>query len=82
MDNFRIMTVETVPGLWRGRDAIFRGPEIDLKTVEQIDSAGIAFLIQWSKSLAPRRLRLKNVPEAAIKLIDTFALRQLFEIQT
>ncbi|MDO5351905.1 MAG: STAS domain-containing protein [Succinatimonas sp.] len=81
MEDILKMTYESVPALWERRSEMFKNTEIDLSTVTSIDSAGIAFLVQWSKALEGRKLKIKNPPLAATNLIATFALASLFEIE-
>ncbi len=81
MINFEIMSAATVPQLWLERHEIFQNNFIDMTCVKEIDSAGIAFLIQWSKSLKDRKLCLKHPPQAALRLIATFSLQPIFEIE-
>mgnify|MGYP002110304062 FL=1 len=81
MEKLSEMTYESVPALWSLRAEIFKNQEIDLSAVKSIDSAGIAFLVQWSKALKGQKLKLKNPPLAATNLIATFALAPLFEIE-
>ncbi len=81
MEKITSMTYESVPALWENRNDIFKDSEIDLSSIKAIDSAGIAFLVQWSKSLNGRKLKLINPPIAADNLIATFALKPLFDIE-
>lgn len=81
MEDILKMTYESIPALWERRSEMFKNTEIDLSTVTSIDSAGIAFLVQWSKALEGRKLKIKNPPLAATNLIVTFALASLFEIE-
>lgn len=81
MINFETMSAETVPQLWLKRQEIFQNSFIDMTSVKEIDSAGIAFLIQWSKSLKDKKLCLKYPPQAALRLIATFGLQPIFEIE-
>ena len=60
MEDILKMTYESVPALWERRSEMFKNTEIDLSTVTSIDSAGIAFLVQWSKALEGRKLKIKN----------------------
>ena len=81
MEDITSMTYESVPELWDRRGEIFKNTEIDLSSGRNIDSAGIAFLVQWSKALNGRKLKIKNPPLAATNLIATFVLASLFEIE-
>ncbi len=74
------LTVKTVPALWQQRRELFKDDCTDLRGVDEIDSAGVAFLVQWAKAQPLGRLSLYNVPENALKLIKTFKLDPLFEL--
>ena len=80
MEKITHLTVETVPRLWSCRVDIFRNSQVDLAGVEDIDSAGIAFLIKWSKSLPDGKLKLLHVPEDIMSLLETYHIKELFEI--
>ena len=60
MEKLSEMTYESVPALWSLRAEIFKNQEIDLSAVKSIDSAGIAFLVQWSKALKGQKLKQKS----------------------
>lgn len=75
------MTVKTVPELWEQRSRLFAEGIVSLSGVSAVDSAGIAFLVQWAKARPGRRLILKGAPENALRLIETFKLQELFELQ-
>lgn len=75
------LTVKTVPALWEKRAEIFKDNSVDLGQVSEIDSAGVAFLVQWAKAQPERRLTLKGAPDNALRLIKTFKLSKLFELQ-
>lgn len=74
------LTVRTVPQLWEQRTEIFAISVADLSQLKEIDSAGIAFLVQWAKARTPQRLQLRAVPERARRLIQTFKVEPLFEL--
>lgn len=76
--HFDKLTVESVPGLWKQRSAIFSGEGADLKGAE-VDSAGIAFLVRWAKSLDGRKLKLAGCSADVLKLISVFELKPLFD---
>ncbi len=75
------MTVKTVPDLWEQRSRLFVQDAVSLSKVSAIDSAGIAFLVQWAKARPGRRLVLQGTPESALRLIETFKLQELFALQ-
>ena len=80
MNHYQELSFQTVPALWKQRSGIFKSNEIDLLDT-RIDSAGIAFLVQWSKALNGQKLKIKNAPDNAINLIKTYRLTELFEIE-
>lgn len=78
MRYFDKLTVLTVPELWKKRSEIFNDTVADLNGSE-VDSAGIAFLVRWSKSLGKNKLVLKGCGEDVLKLISIFELKPLFD---
>jgi len=56
--------------------------EIDLGQVEQIDSAGVAFLAQLATSPRPSApLRFVNVPSQARRLVTLYGLDEVLPFQ-
>ena len=80
MNHYPELSFQTVSALWKQRSDIFKSNEIDLLDT-RIDSAGIAFLVQWSKALNGQKLKIKNAPDNAINLIKTYRLTELFETE-
>ena len=80
MNHYPELSSQTVPALWKQRSDIFKSNEIDLLDTRS-DSAGIAFLVQWSKALNGQKLKIKNAPDNAINLIKTYRLPELFETE-
>ncbi len=78
--NLENLTVRTVPTLWEQRQTLFAQSSADLSALQAIDSAGIAFLVQWAKAQPASKLRLTAPPERALRLIRTFKLEPLFEL--
>ena len=78
---FKALNVNTVPKLWEKRFEIFKESKVDLKDLEDVDSAGVAFLVQWAKATPEHKLTLINATPRLLKLISTFRLEELFEIQ-
>ncbi|MDD7021404.1 MAG: STAS domain-containing protein [Aeromonadales bacterium] len=76
--HFDKLTVDTVPELWKQRSGIFSGDGADLSGAE-IDSAGVAFLVRWAKSLHGGKLKLAGCSPDLLKLISIFELKPLFE---
>lgn len=58
-------------------------PVLDISAVTRIDSAGLAFLIDWGKKnlAAGQKITLSGTSEQARQLIDTMKLDALFEQQ-
>lgn len=77
---FEILDSNSVPSLWDRREEIFKGTSVDLKETREIDSAGIAFLVQWAKALPQGRLEVLNAPDNAVRLIATFKLQPLLQV--
>lgn len=75
------MTAVEVPVLWEQRSQIFTQSQLDLSQTEAVDSAGIAFLVQWAKSLPQKQLTLLHAPANVQALIKTFRLEPLFVLQ-
>ncbi|MCR5084471.1 MAG: STAS domain-containing protein [Succinivibrionaceae bacterium] len=78
------LTASTVPGLWARRESLFAETSLDLGGLEAIDSAGVAFLVHWTKAIKARdpdaTLTLEHVPGQAMRLINTFRLNRFFEL--
>ena len=67
------LTFSTVPALfdaWAGSDAV--SDKIDLQKVNAVDSAGLAFLLEWSAKLRAqgKQLAVVNAPEGLKDLAD------------
>lgn len=77
VDLTRITAVE-VPMLWEQRTQLFGQNELDLAKTEAVDSAGIAFLVQWAKAQPQKQLKLSHVSTSVKALIKTFRLEPLF----
>lgn len=69
----------SVERLWKERKSFFADGVADLSSVDKIDSAGISFLVLWSKE-HEYRLKVINPPAEAINLIRLFKVSELFEI--
>ena len=78
---FKALNVNTVPELWEKRFEIFKESNVDLKNLEDVDSAGVAFLVQWAKATPRHKLILTHATPRLLKLISTFRLEEIFEIQ-
>ncbi len=64
---------DTVPAIWEQSRLVLDGaesPEIDLSQVTNVDSAGLALLIEWMRWARSRRKRLNlvHVPDKLMAL--------------
>ncbi len=75
------LTHVEVAELWKRRDQIFSLAEAELKDNQAIDSAGIAFLVQWAKSKPEHKLVVRHASDTVRALIKTFRLESLFDMQ-
>lgn len=81
MNSFTELTKESVPALWERRSEIFAKDSVCLANVT-VDSAGVAFLVRWSKSLGKgRKLILKDASADVVRLINVFKISQLFSME-
>ena len=78
-----VIDARQVSELWRRRDELFAHNELDLSEVSHVDSAGLAFLVKWAKSLQQlgERLRLNGASSRLGKLIELYAVEPLFDLQ-
>lgn len=81
MNVLQKLTVKTVPRLWKEREELFMSDSVMFAQDASVDSAGIAFLVQWAKNQKNNKLIIKNAPENALQLIKTFRLQDLFDVQ-
>lgn len=77
LDLTRLTHVE-VAALWPQRERIFAHNEVDLAQNQVVDSAGIAFLVQWAKHTQENKLTLHHASHNVRSLITTFHLEPLF----
>ena len=75
------MTAVEVPVLWEQRSQIFTQSQLDLSQTEAVDSAGIALLVQWAKSLPQKQLMPLHAPANLQALIKKFRFEPLFVLQ-
>lgn len=79
-----IVDHQTIPGLIANfPQTESESPVLDISAVTRIDSAGLAFLIDWGKKHLPagQKITLSGASEQARQLIDTMKLDALFEQQ-
>ena len=76
-----VLDAEQVATLWQQRAALFAHEELELESVSQVDSAGLAFLVKWAKfrQQAGGKLRLHGVTPR--KLVELYAVEPLFDLQ-
>ncbi len=76
---FAELTKDSVPKLWEQRNRLFKEKEVSLSRVN-IDSAGLAFLVCWSKQLGnEKKLILRNASDDVKRLINIFNLSNYFK---
>ena len=81
MSSFTELTKGSVPALWEKRRELFASDSVSLANVT-VDSAGIAFLVRWSKSLGEgKKLTLKDASLDVKRLINVFKISQLFSME-
>lgn len=69
---------------WPAREQMFAAADLYLDEVKLVDSAGLAFLVQWAKARlnSGGRLRLVNVPSQLQRLITIYGVGPLFDCDT
>lgn len=80
-----IIDHQSIPGLMNNLPSLKKPkPVIDLTEVSKIDSAGLAFLIDWGNTHLANgdKMQLKGVSEQAKQLIGILELGSVFEIQS
>lgn len=75
------LTHVEVSELWDKRSEIFQQDQVDLQGIKQVDSAGVAFLVQWAKSRPEHKLTIVHSTHNTRSLIRTFRLAPLFELK-
>ena len=78
-----VLDAEQVATLWQQRAALFAHEELELESVSQVDSAGLAFLVKWAKfrQQAGGKLRLHGVTPRLSMLVELYAVEPLFDLQ-
>ena len=76
------LTKAELPGYWAKRQQYFGATDADLSQVTQMDSVGLAFLVQWSQALAEtgKTLELRSPPAAFHSLAHLYGVSQLFAL--
>ncbi|MBR9859022.1 MAG: STAS domain-containing protein [Gammaproteobacteria bacterium] len=78
----RELTRDMLPAYWAERNTLFGAERADLSKLKQIDSVGLAFLVQWSQALAAgnKALTLISPPTSFYPLADLYGVGSLFEL--
>ena len=69
MNVLQKLTVKTVPKLWKEREELFMSDSVMFAQDASVDSAGIAFLVQWAKHQSTISLLLKMHPKTPCSLL-------------
>ncbi len=78
----RALTRDNLPAYWAERSTLFGAGQVDLSALSQLDSVGLAFLVQWSQALAAdnQSLTLISPPASFYPLADLYGVSSLFEL--
>ncbi|MFD1006921.1 MULTISPECIES: STAS domain-containing protein [Oceanisphaera] len=78
----RELTRTHLPAYWSERQLLFTNRQADLSELSEIDSIGLAFLVQWSQALAveQRPLGLLAPPASFYPLADLYGVSSFFEL--
>lgn len=78
----RELTRAHLPAYWAERQSLFTNRQADLSELSEIDSIGLAFLVQWSQALAAeqRPLGLLTPPASFYPLADLYGVSSFFEL--
>ncbi|WP_417618612.1 STAS domain-containing protein [Oceanisphaera sp.] len=78
----RELTRAQLSAYWAERQTLFASREADLSGLKEIDSIGLAFLVQWSQSLTAeqRPLALLTPPASFYPLADLYGVSSFFEL--
>lgn len=74
------LTRDQLASYWAQREQLFTHNRVDLSGLREIDSIGLAFLVQWSQSLAAdaRPLTLYTPPASFYPLADLYGVGEFF----
>jgi Predicted NTP binding protein (contains STAS domain) len=82
-----VLSFDTVPALWKQARSLFNKNEspslcIDLGGVTRCDSAGLALLIEWTRSArrARKAIVFMNVPEQMLSLARVSSLEDILPL--
>jgi anti-anti-sigma factor len=79
------LNLSTVPALAsQGMERLREGanPVVDLAATTDVDSSGVALILEWTRECARlgRPLRVVNAPEAVAKLADLYGVSNLLPL--
>lgn len=71
-----------VTQLWPGREELFRQNELDVSSVNKIDSAGVAFLVKWAQACQAtnQHLLVQGASPELVQLISLYGVSALFDL--
>jgi anti-anti-sigma factor len=79
------LNLSTVPELAaQGRERLRAGGAVvDLAATTDVDSSGVALILEWTRECARegRQLRVVNAPEAVAKLADLYGVSNLLPLE-
>jgi anti-anti-sigma factor len=80
------LNLSTVPALAsRGIERLASGATavVDLAATTDIDSSGVALILEWTRECARlgRQLRVVNAPDAVAKLADLYGVSNLLPLE-
>ncbi len=78
----RALTREHLSAYWAEREALFVHRQADLSDLSQLDSIGLAFLVQWSQALGAEQgpLTLLSPPPSFKPLAALYGVGAYFEL--
>lgn len=76
------LTREHLPAYWAERHSLFTQSQADLSELNEIDSIGLAFLVQWSQAMGTEQqaLSLLKPPASFYPLADLYGVNSFFEL--
>lgn len=79
------LDVEQVTAWWPEHDAWFTESGVDVSAVTKIDSAGVAFLVKWTKACLltqQKPLEIFGVSPQLRQLIELYGVSELFTLNS
>lgn len=67
---------------WPERVELFRQNKVNVRAVNKIDSAGVAFLVKWAQArqLDNQRLTIEGASPELVLLISLYGVSALFDL--